>query len=85
MAFSDAHRTLTLKRSTPDCGRSCLIRPVVTPLWWNGRQRSARDAHPHEDHLLPLMVAAGAATGEPGIVDFHGHAPGKSISGFRFG
>jgi len=45
----------------------------------------ARDAQPHEDHLLPLMVAAGAATGEPGIVHFHGHALGKPISGFRFG
>ena len=31
------------------------------------------------------MVAAGAASGEPGAVDFHGHALGKPISGFRFG
>jgi len=45
----------------------------------------ARNAHPEEDHLLPLMVAAGAATGEHGIVDFHGQAMGKPISGFRFG
>lgn len=45
----------------------------------------ARHAQPHEDHLLPLMVAAGAASGEPGYTDFHGHALGKPISGFRFG
>lgn len=45
----------------------------------------ARIAQPHEDHLLPLMVAAGAASGEPGTVHFHGHALGKPISGFRFG
>ncbi len=45
----------------------------------------AREAQPEEDHLLPLMVAAGAATGEPGQVAFHGHALGKPISGFRFG
>ena len=45
----------------------------------------ARDAQPHEDHFLPLMVAAGAASGEPGAVHFHGHALGKPISGFRFG
>jgi len=45
----------------------------------------AREAQPHEDHLLPLMVAAGAASGEPGHTDFHGHAFGKPISGFRFG
>ncbi|MBB2169221.1 dioxygenase [Gluconacetobacter aggeris] len=46
---------------------------------------SARDAQPHEDHLLPLMVVAGAASGEPGAIHFHGHALGKPISGFRFG
>ncbi|MFM0158645.1 class III extradiol ring-cleavage dioxygenase [Paraburkholderia sediminicola] len=49
------------------------------------RAPGARDAQPHEDHLLPLMVAAGAASGEAAIVDFHGHALGKPISGFRFG
>lgn len=45
----------------------------------------ARFAQPHEDHLLPLMVAAGAASGETGAIHFHGHALGKPISGFRFG
>lgn len=45
----------------------------------------ARQAQPREDHLLPLMVAAGAASGEPGRTAFHGHALGKPISGFRFG
>jgi aromatic ring-opening dioxygenase catalytic subunit (LigB family) len=45
----------------------------------------ARQSQPHEDHLLPLMVAAGAASGEPGETVFHGHALGKPISGFRFG
>lgn len=45
----------------------------------------ARDAQPREDHFLPLMVAAGAASGEKAIVDFHGYALGKPISGFRFG
>ena len=45
----------------------------------------ARAAQPKEDHLIPLMVAAGTASGEPGRVAFHGHALGKPISGFRFG
>ena len=44
-----------------------------------------RAAQPHEDHLLPLMVAAGAAPGEPGEGVFHGRVLGKPISGFRFG
>lgn len=51
---------------------------------WEGAP-GAREAQPHEDHLLPLMVAAGAASGELGTVHFHGHALGKPISGFRFG
>lgn len=45
----------------------------------------ARQAQPEEDHLLPLMVVAGAASGEPGQTAFHGHALGKPVSGFRFG
>ena len=45
----------------------------------------ARQAQPREDHLLPLMVAAGAASGEPGRIAFHGRALGKPVSGFRFG
>ena len=49
------------------------------------RAPGAHDAQPHEDHLLPLMVAAGAASGETATVDFHGHVLGKPISGFRFG
>lgn len=43
------------------------------------------DAPTITDHLLPLMVVAGAASGEPGRVHFHDHALGKPISGFRFG
>ena len=31
------------------------------------------------------MVAAGAASGEPGEIAFHGQVLGKPISGFRFG
>lgn len=45
----------------------------------------ARQAQPYEDHLLPVMVAAGAASGELGHVDFQAHVLGKPISGFRFG
>jgi aromatic ring-opening dioxygenase catalytic subunit (LigB family) len=46
---------------------------------------AGRACHPREEHLLPLMVAAGAAGADVGSRDFHGVIGGKTISGFRFG
>ena len=48
---------------------------------------SARAAHPQEDHLIPLMVAVGAARDEPGAVTYHqsDFAGGLTASSFRFG
>lgn len=46
---------------------------------------AARAAHPREEHLLPLLVAAGAAEGEAGHRIFTGTAMGARISGFAFG
>jgi aromatic ring-opening dioxygenase catalytic subunit (LigB family) len=45
----------------------------------------ARDAHPREEHLAPLFVAAGAAAGEPGRRTFRDLAMDVAISGFEFG
>jgi aromatic ring-opening dioxygenase catalytic subunit (LigB family) len=45
----------------------------------------ARFAHPREEHLLPLMVAAGAAGGDRGERVFHDDVMGAATSGFRFG
>lgn len=45
----------------------------------------ARFAHPREEHLVPLMVAAGAAEGEPGRRVYHDVIMGAMTSGFRFG
>ena len=45
----------------------------------------ARYCHPHEDHLLPLLIAAGAATGEPGRRAFGDQVMGVRISAFEFG
>jgi aromatic ring-opening dioxygenase catalytic subunit (LigB family) len=44
-----------------------------------------REAHPRAEHLIPLMVAAGAAAGEPAERAFNEVIAGKPISGFRFG
>lgn len=46
---------------------------------------AARACHPREEHLLPLMVAAGAAQGEPGQRVFHDIIGGKAMSGYAFG
>ncbi len=45
----------------------------------------ALESHPRAEHLLPLMVAAGAAGDDAGTRTFHGPIAGKPISGFQFG
>ena len=45
----------------------------------------ARGSHPTSEHLLPLMVAVGAACGASGTRDYNERILGKAISGFRFG
>lgn len=45
----------------------------------------AREAHPREEHLLPLMVAAGAARGEAGRVAFKDIAMDVVIAAVEFG
>lgn len=47
---------------------------------------SARLAHPHEDHLIPLMVAVGAAQDEPGEVVYHEDEffGALTVSSYRF-
>lgn len=48
---------------------------------------AARDAHPQEDHLVPLMVAVGAAEKETAEVVYHEDNlfGGVTASSFRFG
>jgi len=44
----------------------------------------ARFAHPREEHLIPLMVIAGAAGQTPGKLAWHGRAMGAPLSAFSF-
>jgi len=48
---------------------------------------AARQAHPREDHLIPLLVAVGAAEGEPSRCVYHedDFFGGLAVSSFRFG
>jgi aromatic ring-opening dioxygenase catalytic subunit (LigB family) len=45
----------------------------------------ARVAHPREEHLIPLMVAAGAAGSDPAVLAFNGTMVGHRLSGYHFG
>ncbi|HVZ86831.1 MAG TPA: class III extradiol ring-cleavage dioxygenase [Polyangia bacterium] len=46
---------------------------------------SAREAHPREEHLLPLMVVAGAAGQDAGRVAWNDDWMGVRLSAFQFG
>jgi aromatic ring-opening dioxygenase catalytic subunit (LigB family) len=55
-------------------------------LGWD-KAPAARQAHPREDHLIPLMVAVGAAENEPGTILYHeeNFFGGITASSYRFG
>jgi aromatic ring-opening dioxygenase catalytic subunit (LigB family) len=59
------------------------VRNLALAQW--DRAPSARDCHPREEHLLPLMVVAGAAGDDLGVRDFHDVIGGKATSGYAFG
>ena len=46
---------------------------------------SARLAHPQEDHLIPLMIAAGAAGEDAGRAEFVDRVWGVKMASYRFG
>lgn len=48
---------------------------------------SARRSHPREEHLIPVMVAVGAAEDEPGVRQYHEESfmEWTTSSGYRFG
>ncbi|MGC4115999.1 MAG: class III extradiol ring-cleavage dioxygenase [Myxococcales bacterium] len=46
---------------------------------------AARQAHPREEHLLPLMVVAGAAGADRGVVAYQGTVMGARLSAYHYG
>jgi aromatic ring-opening dioxygenase catalytic subunit (LigB family) len=51
---------------------------------WSGAP-SARQAHPREEHLLPLMVIAGAAGQDVGQMAWSGTIRGLQLSAYHYG
>ena len=69
----------TLVKSSPDERRRRLLRWSAAP--------AARAAHPREDHLIPLMVAVGAAGDDVGARIYHqsDFMGAITVSSYRFG
>lgn len=78
-AAFDEWLTETLVNCTSEERRRRLVR------WENAPH--ARDAHPREDHLIPLMVVVGAACKDPSKQIYHedDFVGSISISSFQFG
>ena len=53
-------------------------------VYWS-KAPAARLAHPREEHLLPLMVMAGAAGADLGAIGWQGTFAGWQLSAVHFG
>ena len=60
------------------------VQTCALPIW---EAPAARVAHPREEHLVPLMVAVGAAYAEAGDCPYREENVfgGVTVSSFRFG
>lgn len=76
-AVFDGWLRRTLLRGSPQDRRAELVEWAKAP--------AARESHPREDHLIPLMVAAGAALDEPATCVYGEFLMGMASSSFRFG
>jgi aromatic ring-opening dioxygenase catalytic subunit (LigB family) len=65
------------------CCRPAAERDRALAAWT--KAPSSRDAHPREEHLLPLHVIAGAAGEDKGVVAWAGTLVGLDLSAYSFG
>jgi aromatic ring-opening dioxygenase catalytic subunit (LigB family) len=65
------------------CAPAAAAREEMLEQW--ALAPAARSAHPREEHLLPLMVAAGAGAEDLGRKVFTDRVLGATVSAFRFG
>jgi aromatic ring-opening dioxygenase catalytic subunit (LigB family) len=76
-AFTDRSRAFDAWLTAAAAAPAALARWECAPY--------ARAAHPREEHLAPIFVAAGAADGEPGRKVFGDEVMDVAIAGFQFG
>ena len=77
-------RTLVLPGHQETCTRTEPRQRAERLRNWTGAP-FARECHPREEHLVPLMVAVGAADGEKGTRVYSDEVMGCAVSGFAFG
>ena len=80
-------RTVKEARAFDDWIHDAVIRPDDRNdvlLNWEDAP-GARISHPTPEHFLPLLIAAGAATGDPATRVYSGEVAGNAVSGYRFG
>lgn len=64
------------------CDADAAHRDAALARWENAP--GARFAHPREEHLIPLMIIAGAAEQTQGKIAWHGRAMGAPLTAFSF-
>ena len=61
------------------------VKELLEKAGFNTKGDDQRGFDHHEDHLLSLMVAAGAAQEDQGRQVFHDELLGMTVSAYRFG
>ncbi|MGE0797359.1 MAG: class III extradiol ring-cleavage dioxygenase [Lautropia sp.] len=82
-AFAAASQAFDRWLSDAVCAPGAAERDAALAAWGSAPQ--AHVCHPREEHLLPLMVTAGAAGADRGRKIFEDRIPDVTVSAYRFG
>lgn len=80
---ASAEHSMTFDRWLEDAVTHPANREAALAQW--DAAPHGREGHPREEHLLPLMVAAGAAAGERAVVAFRDRVMNGVVSAVEFG
>ena len=82
---TSAHRRFAGLRRLAQGGRHGGSRDPRAPLGDWTAAPGARHAHPREEHLIPLMVVAGAAGDDVGRITFNDDLMSARVSAVQYG